>query len=262
MDLGLSGRVALVTGASRGIGRVIAAELAREGMRQAICARDPATLELAAAALRAEGAEVLAMPVDVESLDDIRRFVQGAEEAYGRIDLLVNNAGPGAIVGEFLDLPDEAWITAVNVRVLGYVRMCRAVAPIMIRQGRGRIVNIGGVGGKEPDDWTIMMGVVTAGVTNFTRGLARALTPRGVTVVGVAPGRTYVERYSGMMARLAEQRGVSQEEVRQSIVQHIPLGRFVMPEDVAHAVAFLASDLAEAINGTMVMVDGGELRGL
>jgi NAD(P)-dependent dehydrogenase (short-subunit alcohol dehydrogenase family) len=262
MDLGLNGRVAVITGASRGIGRATATELAREGMRLAICARDAAALERAARELRAAGADVLAMPLDVQSLEGIQAFVQRTEETYGRIDLLVNNAGPGSVSGEFLEMSDEAWVTALNVRVLGYVRMARAVAPIMVRQGKGRIVNLGGVRGKEPDAPSIMTGVVASAVTNFTRGLSRTLSPHGVTVVGVAPGRTYNERHAAYIAGLAAEQGVTVEEAMRPLVQHIPLRRFTHPEDLAHAITFLASDLAEAINGTMVMVDCGELRGL
>jgi 3-oxoacyl-[acyl-carrier protein] reductase len=263
MKLGLDGRIALITGGSKGIGKAVARSLIAEGMHICICARDSDSLEQAAAELVAMSqCKVLAVPADVESRDDIKRLVQRTVDEFGRIDLLVNNAGPGAVPGKFLSLSDEDWQRAVNVRIFGAVRMVYEVAPIMIRQGKGRIINIGGISGKEPDDWTIMMGVVAGGVVNFTRGLARTLTPQGVTVAGVAPGRTFTANYPQNIKRLAAQRGVSEDEMKQFMVSRIPLGRFIQPEEIGDVVAFLASDLALGINGTTVMVDGGELRGL
>jgi len=263
MDLGLGGRVALITGGSKGIGKAAAQSLIAEGVHVSICARNHESLKQTEAELKAAGrCKVLALPADVESADDIKRLVQLTMAEFGRIDILLNNAGPGAMPGNFLSLPKEIWQRAVNVRIFGYVRMVYEVAPIMIRQGKGRIINIAGIAGKEPDDWTIMMGVMAGGIVNFTRGLARALTPHGVTVVGVAPGRTFTSEYPQTLQRLAAERGVSEDEMKQFMVSRIPLGRFIQPEEIGNVVAFLASDLALGINGTTVMVDGGELRGL
>ena len=151
------------------------------------------------------------------------------------------STSPGAVPGNFLSLSDEDWQRAVNVRIFGAVRMVYEVAPVMIRQGKGRIINIGGIC-KEPDDWTIMMGVVAGGVVNFTRGLALALTPHGVTVVGVAPGRTFTANYPQNIKRLAAERGVNEDEMKQFMVSRIPLGRFIRPEEIGNVVAFLALD--------------------
>lgn len=263
MNFGLEGRVALVTGGSKGIGKAVAKSLIAEGVNVSICARNHEILRQTAAELTAMGrSKVLALPADMESPDDIRRLVQRTVDEFGRIDLFVNNAGPGAVPGNFLSLSDEAWQRAVNTRIFGYVRMVYEVVPVMIRQGKGRIINVAGIAGKEPDDWTIMMGVVAGGIVNFTRGLARALTPQGVTVVGIAPGRTFTTDYPQTIQRLAAERGISGDEMQRFMVSRIPLGRFIQPEEIGNVVAFLASDLALAINGTTVMVDGGELRGL
>ncbi len=262
MNLNLQRRIALITGGSKGIGKAVARRLSAEGMSLSLCARNIKLLEETKAELVAESKKnILAVQADIESEEDIRRLVNRTLEEFGRIDVLVNNAGPGAIAGSFLSLSDEAWRQASNLRIVGYVRMIREVVPTMINQGKGRIINIAGVAGKEPDSLRTMMGVVTAGVFNLTRGLSQAFTAQGVTVVGVAPGRTFTDHYPTTIRRLAAEQGVNEEEVKRSIISHIPIGRFVQPEEIANTVAFLASDLAEAINGTTVVVDGGEMHG-
>jgi len=187
MDLGLQGKTALVSGGSKGIGRAIAEGLAREGARVAITARTASDLDAAAAAIRAKtGNEVVSIAADLSRLDEVTRVVATARERLGRIDILVNNAG-AIRGGDFLTIPDEQWAGDWSLKILGYVRMARAVLPLMQQQGGGRILNIVGAAARNPTPGYLPGGIANAGLINFTKGLADLGAPSNILVNAISP---------------------------------------------------------------------------
>jgi 3-oxoacyl-[acyl-carrier protein] reductase len=257
MDLGLRGKVALVGGASRGIGRAVAAGLAREGCRVAICARDEARLAQAAEEIRsATGAEVLAFRCDMAVQDEIRRFVAATVEAFGRLDIVVNNAG-GPPAGPFETHDEAAWQQALNQNLLSVVRTVREALPHLRAAGSGRIINITSVAVKEPIPGLVLSNATRLGVVGLAKTLSRELGRDGITVNNVCPGLTLTDRMRELYGGRAEAAGRSLEAVLADEAQRIPLGRLAEAEDVAALAVFLASEPARHITGTTIQVDGG-----
>lgn len=261
MNLGLKGRVALITGGSKGIGRVVAGSLAKEGVKLALCARGEAGLKAAADELRSLGAEVITVPADVAKPDDILRFVNTAADHYGRIDILLNNA-VSSTQSSFEALPDEDWKHHLDVKLMGYVRCARAVLPHMQKAGGGRIVNIAGMTARIVSEYRITNGAVNAAVTNFTKHLSEQVGKDGITVNAIHPGYTWTPRLESMLRRWAELDSLPLEEVTALRLKEIPIGRFIQPEDIANLVLFLCSDSASAITGQAIAVDGGSGRSI
>lgn len=262
MDLGLSDRVALVTGASRGIGRAVALALASEGARVAMCARDTATLAAAAADIRAKsGAEVLPVAADLSTLEGVTRVTEVTGQHLGRIDILVNNAG-AIRAGDFLAIPDAQWITDWNLKLLGYIRMARAVFPIMQAQGGGRIVNIVGAAARNPTATYLPGGAANAALVNFTKGLADFGAKSNILVTAVSPAATRTERWGSLLEAEAKAQGKSVEQVRAEREGAYPLGRIALPEEIADLVCFLASARAAFLTGVCITIDGGATRGV
>ncbi|MBI4635023.1 MAG: SDR family oxidoreductase [Candidatus Rokubacteria bacterium] len=262
MDLGLSGKVALVTGASRGIGRAIALALGAEGARVAICARRPPDLARAAEEIRGKtGAEVVALEADLAQLAEVTRVAAAAAERFGRIDVLVNNAG-AIRGGSFLDIPDEQWIADWNLKLLGYIRMSRAVFPLMREQGGGRIINVIGAAARNPTATYLTGGAANAALVNFTKGLADLGAPSNILVTAVSPAATRTERWESLLAQQATASGRPVDDLRAQIEKGYPLGRIAEPEDVAALVCFLASARASFLTGICITVDGGSTRGV
>jgi NAD(P)-dependent dehydrogenase (short-subunit alcohol dehydrogenase family) len=262
MDLGLRDRVALVTGASRGIGRAVALGLGAEGTRVSMCARDPATLEAAAAEVRARtGAEVLTVAADLSTLDGTGEAAERTRERFGRLDILVNNAG-AIRPGDFLTVPDEQWITDWNLKLLGYIRMARAVFPIMRTQGGGRIVNVVGAAARNPSPTYLAGGAANAALVNFTKGLADLGAKFNILVTAVSPAATRTERWESMLAREAGALGKTVDQVRAEKEAAYPLGRIASAEEIADLVCFLASARAAFLTGICITVDGGSTRGV
>ena len=261
MELGISGRVALVTGGSKGIGRAVAAGLASEGCRVAIAARGADALRHAAESLEAKGAEVLTVAADLAEPDAPRRVVEAVVARFGRLEILVNNAG-AIRGGDFLATPAEAWADDWRLKILGYVRMAQAVIPIM-RTGRwGRIVNVIGAAARNPATTYMAGGIANAGLINFTRALADLGAPDGILVNAVSPGATATERWDRLVAQQAQAQGQSVEALRAEVAAQQPLGRLGRPEDVADVVLFLASERAGFVTGASITVDGGASRGV
>ncbi|HEV2741669.1 MAG TPA: SDR family oxidoreductase [Rubrobacter sp.] len=237
MDLGLGGKTALVTAASKGLGRAIATELAREGARVVISSRDEESLAKAAAEIGAEtGAEVDHRAADLTSADDIDALVRHAVGRFGGIDVLVNNTG-GPPTGNFADLDDGAWDLAFRQIILSLVRCVRGVLPSMRERGEGRIVNVASSSVKQPIDNLLLSNTFRAGLA----GLALELAPDGILVNTLGPGRILTGRTESVDAGQAESRGISVEEVRDEFASVIPLGRYGAPEEFARVAAFLAS---------------------
>ncbi|HSE92117.1 MAG TPA: SDR family oxidoreductase [Methylomirabilota bacterium] len=262
MDLELKGKTALITGASRGIGRAIALGLAREGARVALCARSAETLATSAADIRERlGADVVTIVTDLSSPEGVRRAVDGALRGLGSIDVLVNNAG-AIRGGDFLKIPDEQWMEDWSLKLLGYVRMCRAVLPLMQAQGGGRICNVVGAAARNPSPGYLVGGAANAALVNFTKGLADLGAKSNILVSAVSPAATRTERWDSLMAERAAASGRTLEQQRAEQEGAYPLGRIATPEDIADLVCFLVSARASFITGICITVDGGSSRGV
>jgi 3-oxoacyl-[acyl-carrier protein] reductase len=255
VDLGLTGKVAIVTGASRGIGRSIALGLAAEGCRLAICARGAERLEQTASEVREAGAEVLSQPVDATDSAALEAFVAAVGERFGRIDILVNNVGGGG-KDTFQETTDEDWAGAFDLTLWPAIRASRLVLPWMERQGSGAIVMISSIFGRE---WggRPAYNVVKAAENALSKSMARQLAPKGIRVNAVAPGSIIFP--GGSWQRRVDD---NPERLAEFVKAEMPLGRFGRPEEVANAVTFLVSDAASLILGACLNVDGGQSRSL
>lgn len=253
MDLGLRDRVAIVTGASRGIGRAIAEGLGAEGCRLAICARGAEALEEEAAAIRRRGASVLAVPADVTTPEGVQAVFGATLEAWGRVDILVNNVGGG---GSGLEADDADWQRAFDLNVFPALRFSRLAIPQMQRQGGGVIVMISSIFGRE---WGGRPGyqVAKSAELSLAKALARQYARDGIRVLSVAPGSILFPG-GGWWRRQQE----DPEGIAQFVQREMPLGRFGRPEEVADVVVFLCSDRASLVNGACIPVDGCQSRSL
>ncbi len=262
MDLRLRGKVAMVTGASKGIGRAVAFGLAEEGVHLALTARGVELLEKVAAEIaRQHRVETLAVPGDMSQLPDIQEFVRRTVERFGRIDILVNAAGSSQ-GGIFWEVPDQVWLDSWGLKLFGYVRLMREVIPHMIRQGGGRIVNIVGNSGKQPIPTMLPGGSANAALLAITKGVADAVAKHNIVVNAVNPGPIRTERWDGLMERLGEALGMSAAEYEAAFVKDIPVGRVGRPEEMADLVVFLASERASYLTGTAITADGGMTRSM
>jgi 3-oxoacyl-[acyl-carrier protein] reductase len=257
VDLGLNGKVALVAASSKGLGKASALALAREGARVTICARDPAALDAAAGDIRAEtGAEVLAVPADLTSAEDISAVVAATGERFGGVDVLVNNSG-GPRIGSFGDLSDEDWRQAFETVTLNFVRFVRAVVPHMREQQWGRIVGIQSTSVKQPVGNIDLSNGTRPGVAGLMKAIMPDLGRDGITINLVLPGSFRTDRILGRDR--AETPGQRDERLA-DIAAGIPLGRLGEPIELGHLVAFLASEQASYITGAVYQVDGGAIR--
>lgn len=262
MDLGLSGKVAIVTGSSDGIGYAVARSLAREGARLVLCARREELLtEASENIVRETGTDVLAVRCDVQRLEDVRSLVKETMQRFGAIHILVNNAGsvPSA---KFADIDDAQWYQMLEGKLLGYLRMTREVVPHMIKSGWGRVVNVAGTAGWEPSNTSIAVGLNNAAVINWTKSLSREYAAQGILVTTVAPGSIETPRQVRNRQREADIRGASLDELLSARVRDIPMQRLGRPEEVANVVAFLASECSSYMTGACVTVDGGVMRSI
>jgi 3-oxoacyl-[acyl-carrier protein] reductase len=257
MELELRGKVALVTGASRGIGKAIAEVLSGEGMRLVLVARASDALEGVAQSLPNEAHAIAADLRAPQAPDDV---VARAVERFGRLDLLVNNAG-ATQRGDFLELPDELWHDGFALKFFGAMRACRAAWP-HLRASGGAIVNIAGVGGRTGSAEFAIGGAVNAAVMNLTKVLADRGTKDGVRVNAVNPGAVATERLQTRIQRLANEQGLAIDDATQRMAQVLGIARFGMPEEIGRVVAFLASPRAAYCQGAVVDVDGGQTRTL
>lgn len=258
MDLGLKGKVALVTAASKGMGRACALGLAAEGARVMMCARSKADLLSAAEEVRGKtGGDVRAEVADVTKAEDVKTLVARTREAFGGIDILVANCG-GPPRGGLWEMTDEQWYGAFDVSVLSVVRLIREVVPSMRERKWGRVLTIQSVSVKQPVDGLLLSNAVRPGVAGLAKTLAPELGAHNITINVVCPGRIMTDRFlSG-----ARQAGLPVEEYVKKSSAEIPLGRVGSPEEFANVLVFLASERASYVTGVVLQVDGGVVRGI
>jgi 3-oxoacyl-[acyl-carrier protein] reductase len=260
MDLDLRGKTAVVTGASMGIGLAIARDLALEGVQVGLVARNKERLERAAADIHAAGGLPPAVLCgDMGSAEDIERVLNDAQRSLGPIDILVNNAGSSPS-GRIHDTEDAVWMKSINLKLMGYVRCARKLVPDMRARRWGRVINIIGRSGHQPRAEYIAGGAVNAALLNFTKALADETAKDNVLVVGVNPGPIQTERWDSLVSQGARSLGKSEDAVQAAALASVPLGRIGTPEEVSALVAFLCSDRASFITGTLIDVDGGGTR--
>ena len=254
----LAGRIALVTGASRGIGRAIALELAEAGADLVINARGSAALDAVATEVRARGRDVEAVPADVATEAGAPLVVERAVARFGRVDVLVNNAGKGS-PKRLLDLTEEDWHASFELNFMSAVRLSLACVPLMRARGGGRIINISSRVGRQPDPYFAPYAAAKAALINFTKSLANAFSKDGVLANCVVPGLVRTEAVLEAARESAEATGKTVEEVLAETLRArpIPAGRMGEPADVAGLVVFLASPRASWITGSTFTVDGG-----
>jgi NAD(P)-dependent dehydrogenase (short-subunit alcohol dehydrogenase family) len=262
MDLGLRGKVALVTGGSKGIGKAVARGLADEGVRVAICARTKRELDAAATELaKMTGGEVFAVAGDLTREADVRKIVDATVGRFGRIDILVNNAGaaPGGLI---LELTEEDWQTALQLKFMGYVRCMKAVIPHMLKQGGGRIVNIVGNDGVKPIGIELTPSAANAADLAVTVALAEQYGKHNICINAINPGPVATERWDFLISGIAKVRQIPVEEAQARAERSIPLGRICTPEEVANVAVFVASGRASFMNGAIITLDGGQRKAL
>ena len=252
MELGLKGKVAVVTGGTEGIGRATALRLAQEGAQVAVCGRRQEMLDRTSAELRKLGADALAVAADMSKAADVERFMKAVIGRFGRIDILVNNAGTSAR-GKFLEVDDAAWSEDLELKVFGAIRCTRLAVPHMKKQGGGRIVNITISSAKQPGAGSMPTSVSRAAGLAITKALSKEYAPDNILVNTVCIGKIK----SGQHERRYTKQGISADAYYQQAAQDIPLKRVGEAEEVASVIAFLVSDAASYVTGTSIHLDGG-----
>lgn len=257
MDFKLTGKVAIVSAASKGLGKAIATSLSAEGAKVIIGSRDRDELSKTAAEIQKQtGNEVVAIPVDVSNADEITYFITQAAEMFGRIDILINNAG-GPPFNKFENFGDDAWQKAFELNLLSVARTSRMVLPYMQKTGSGRIINIISGSVKAVLGNSVLSTSMRMGVVGMAKLMADEFGPYNITVNNVAPGMVLTDRLKHTIPQDADPEQALKEKAR-----NIPLGRIGKPEELAALVAFLASEQAAYISGTTIQIDGGASRSI
>jgi 3-oxoacyl-[acyl-carrier protein] reductase len=258
MQLGLDGKVAMVAGASRGLGFAVAQALAREGALVSIASRDERAIQGAASRI---GGEVLAVAADVSSADAIQRWTEATRQKFGGVDLLFTNSG-GPPAGPAISFDDGAWQAAAELLLFSTVRMVRTVVPLMQARGGGAILMSTSSSVKEPIQNLGLSTVLRASVSALAKTLALELAPSKIRVNQIIPGRIDTDRVRQLDQINATRQGISNDEAKQKAMATIPMGRYGDPEEYGRVGAFLLSDAARYMTGATVQVDGGLIKGV
>jgi 3-oxoacyl-[acyl-carrier protein] reductase len=260
MDLDLRGQAAIVTGASRGIGRAIAARLAHEGMDVAIAARDAQQLQRVKSEIEGPGRRVLVQVADLRDPGACATLVAASAEVFGRIDLVVNNAG-ATRRGDFLELTDQDWADGFGLKFMAAMRISRAAWP-HLQRNNGSIVNIAGVGARSGNAEFTIGGSVNSAMLNLTKALADRGIKDGVRVNAINPGSIVTDRLTARIQRAMAEHTLTEDEAYDRLLAETGVARFGTVEEMATAVAFLASRHAGYFQGALIDIDGGWTRSL
>jgi 3-oxoacyl-[acyl-carrier protein] reductase len=258
MNLGLTGKVAIVTGSSRGIGRGVAELLAREGCDLVLHGRDKAALDEVAAAIKTIGRKAAVEVNDLMQPGSPEALVAAAEKNFGRLDILVNNAG-ATKRGDFRELTDADWKNGFELKFHAHVRLARAAWPLLVK-GKGSVINIAGIGGREPEAEFGIGSSVNAAVVAWTKALADVGKTEGVQVNAIDPGRVETERLWRRVRERVKTTGESEAKVRAEFQAEFGITRFGTVEDIAGLIAFMASPHGRWLHGASIAMDGGEIR--
>lgn len=258
MDLGLAGRKALVTGASRGLGRAIAMRLAQEGMHVAIAARDRASLDEVAAEIRSLGGKALPVAADLSTAEAADAVINTVVAEFGGLNLLVNNAG-ATRRGDFLKLTDADWANGFALKFFGAVRLARSAWP-HLQQSKGMVLNIGGVGGFAAEAEFMIGGSVNAAIGLFTKALSDRGITDGVRVLAIHPGSFHTDRLDARVRTYMAEHNLSFDDALEAMRKAHNIARFGKPEELATLIAMLASDSIEFLQGSIIVMDGGQYR--
>jgi len=258
MLIDLRGKTALISGASRGIGRSIALALAEAGADVALTARHLPDLEQVASEVEAQGRRAIGLACDITQAEQVSRLPQELEARFQPIDILVNSAGI-AESHKFLDHPDDLWQRHLEVNLTGTFRMCKAFAPSMVARRWGRIINIASTAGKVGGSYTAAYSASKHGVLGLTRSLALELVAYNITVNAVCPGYVDTSMTARAIRNIVERTGRTEQQARAALEEKSPQKRLISPEEVAALVVLLASDSARGINGQAINLDGGQV---
>ena len=260
MDLRLNGKIALVSASSRGIGKAVAKELAKEGCKIVICARNKDELNATKKEIETEtNSEVVAVIADIRKQTDIENVVNAAVNTFGRIDILVNNSG-GPPPGFFLELDDKAWYNAIDLLLMSTIRFTRLVLPGMQKRKWGRIINLTSFAVKQPVDNLTLSNSIRLAIIGFAKTLSNQVAKDNITVNNITQGLTLTERVKQLAQSIAESKRIEVEDVFNNWKQEIPVKRLAEPDEIAAVIAFLASERASFINGATIQIDGGQTK--
>lgn len=256
MDLGISGRVAMVAAASKGLGRAVAESLAAEGCRLSICSRSLQSLEPVREAL---GGDSLAVACDVSRPEDLQRWYDETVARFGQVDILVTNTG-GPPAAEFLQLTEAQWYEGVESTLMNVIRLSRLVIPGMQSRKWGRIVHLTSFVAKQPVALLTVSSTLRAGISGLTKTLADQVAQNGILVNAVLPGHFLTDRQKHLSELRAKEQGITPQEYLDKAVHAIPVGRYGQPRELGDTVAFLCSERASFITGVSLQIDGGQTR--
>ncbi len=261
MNLDLKGKSVLVTGGNRGVGLGIALAFAEEGANVAICGRDKAALAEAEAKIAAKGVKAKAVAMDLFTAEGCIGAVQAAVDAFGGLDVLVNNAST-SISGNIETLDDDGLMERLQGKTLAYMRCVRAALPHLRKSGRGRVICIGGGAARQAGSTALPSALGNSSIIAFVKQFSLTVAAQGITANTVHPPFTKTDRYPNRLAARAKELGVSEAEAEKSFIKQFPIGRLVEPKDIAPMVLFLASPHASAITGQSISIDGGSIPGI
>ena len=261
MNLNISGKVAIIGGSSKGLGKACAVALAKEGVNIVLCARHEETLQRTKTEIELLGVEVLALSVNMASAEDNQRIIDETIRKFGRIDILVNNSG-GPKPGTFREVTSDDLDDAYRSVLKYNIRMIQGCLPFMERNGWGRIVNITSITVKEPAPNMVLSNIFRSSVVSFAKTISKELVSKGITINNVSPGYFKTDRVMQLMKVRSEAEGISTNEYEQRAILDFPHKRYMDPQELGDLVCYLCSEQAKSINGTTIQVDGGMLNGL